>query len=204
MRRKTTMTAIVGLVHGKDVWIGGDSAVTDDSFFQDLISNAKVFQNGPMLFGICGSGRLGDLLEHALRVPKRKSTVSVSKYIRTAFITSVRACFTENGFQSKASGVWNPIGDEDAMNGAFLVGYERQLFIVYSDYSVDAPKFPFAAVGCGDAIALGAMYAMHDGKEVIKPEEQIRRALAASARFSAGVRPPFVIRKLVWPKPKKK
>jgi hypothetical protein len=45
---------------------------------------------------------------------------------------------------------------------------------------------------CGEDIALGAMYACPS----LSPEERIRTALEAAEQFSAGVRRPFIVKKL--------
>ena len=48
----------------------------------------------------------------------------------------------------------------------------------------------YAAVGCGDRLALGALFAT--AGTGLKPRRRVLRALAAAERFSAGVRGPFV------------
>jgi ATP-dependent protease HslVU (ClpYQ) peptidase subunit len=64
---------------------------------------------------------------------------------------------------------------------------------VLSDYQVAQPKESFAALGCGENFAMGAMYASVE-KEPIK---KIEIALNASVAFSMGVKPPFTYAKLL-------
>lgn len=195
------MTAIVGYIDGKDVWMGGDSASTSSDLAQDVTADHKVFQNDSMLFGYCGSWRMGQLLEFAFKPPMRrpKSTAPM-RYMATTFVNAMRECFKTAGFASKESGHHHGLADQEIMDGEFLVAYEGRLYAVYGDYTVAESRLPFNAVGCGAALALGAMFAMHNAKEIIRAPEQIKRALAAAARFNAGVRPPFVIKRLEPPK----
>jgi hypothetical protein len=65
-----------------------------------------------------------------------------------------------------------------------------QLFAVYDDYQVGRAADGFAAVGCGDEIALGALYAT--AGTGLKPRKRVLVALNAAERFNAGVRGPFV------------
>jgi hypothetical protein len=65
-----------------------------------------------------------------------------------------------------------------------------QLFAVYDDYQVAKAADGFAAVGCGDQIALGALFATAGAG--LSPRRRVLSALAAAERFNAGVRGPFV------------
>jgi hypothetical protein len=59
---------------------------------------------------------------------------------------------------------------------------------VHSDFQVGEPDDDFAAVGCGDDVAHGAMYATY-GRT---PRARLHTAMMAAERFSNGVRGPFV------------
>jgi ATP-dependent protease HslVU (ClpYQ) peptidase subunit len=177
------MTCIVGFVEGASVWMGGDSAGTNGWLDQDLYASPKVFRNGAMLIGSCGSARQAQLLRWSLDVPDHDPRSDIEKYMVRSFIDAVRACFTSGGVRKKDSEVETSLGH-------FLVGYRGRLFVVYDDFQVRMPALPYAAVGCGDQIALGAMYA---SGHVTDPRERVEQALRASERFSAGVRGPFHI-----------
>lgn len=71
------------------------------------------------------------------------------------------------------------------------MGYHGKLYEVGSDYQVGIPADGYAAVGCGDCFALGALHGARGS-----PAARIRAALEAAAHFSAGVRGPFVIESL--------
>lgn len=180
------MTCIVGFVEGDTVWMGGDSAGTNGWLEQDLYDSPKVFRNGSMLVGSCGSARQAQLLRWSLTVPDHDPRIDIEKFMVKTFMDAVRECF-------KSGGVCKIKDSAEESQGSFLIGYKSRLFAIYSDYQVRSPKLPYAAVGCGDQIALGSMYAsdhIADGKA------RVELALKASERFSAGVRGPFHIEAL--------
>lgn len=177
------MTCIVGFVEGDSVYIGGDSAGVA-GFDLTVRADRKVFRNGPMLFGFTTSFRMGQLLRYALKVPDHDPRTDVDQYMVTKFIDAVRECLKTHGWASKEK--------ESEQGGTFLVGYRGQLFVIHSDYQVARPMDGFAAVGCGDSIALGALSATAHLTGV----ERIETALRAAERHSAGVRSPFTIEAL--------
>src|ERR1019366_6351782 len=79
---------------------------------------------------------------------------------------------------------------ERESGGTFLVGTHGRLFEVSSDYQIGEPADPYAAVGCGSEVALGALHATGGSK--MTPHQRLEAALAAAERFSNGVRGPFV------------
>jgi hypothetical protein len=177
------MTCIVGFVEGNTVWMGGDSAGTNAALEQDLYETPKVFRNDGALIGSCGSARQADLLRHALKVPDHDPRIELTKYMVKQFVDAVRECFKAGGVCAIEHGV-------EQSQGHFLVGYEGHLFVIYSDFQVRSPKLPYAAVGCGDQIALGSLFSSDHIKD---GRARVELALTASERFSAGVRGPFVI-----------
>jgi hypothetical protein len=174
------MTCIVGFVDGDTVWMGGDSAGVA-GWDLTVRADAKVFRNGPMLFGFTTSFRMGQLLRYALRVPDHDPRVDLDKYMATTFVDAVRQCLKDNG--------WAEREREQERGGTFLVGYCGQLFCVESDYQVARPMDGYDAVGCGDQAARGALYATRH----LSGRERAELALRAAERHSAGVRAPFVI-----------
>ncbi len=172
------MTAIAGLAHRGSVFIGGDSAGVADMSLT-VRGDTKVFRKGRYLFGFTSSFRMGQLIRYSLELPKPKG--DLDRFMATQFIDSLRACLRSGGWARKEN--------EREEGGTFLVGVRGQLFAVYEDYQVGRAADGFAAVGCGDQIALGALYATRSTG--LGPRKRIKLALAAAERFSAGVRGPF-------------
>jgi hypothetical protein len=179
------VTCIVGLVEGGVVYIGGDSAGVS-GYDLTVRADEKVFQNGPFLFGFTSSFRMGQILRFSFRPPDHDPRVDVDKFMVTTFIDAVRDCLQKGGYARKQN--------EVESGGTFLVGYQGQLFTIYSDYQVAKSAHPFAAVGCGESYALGNLLATADCD--MEPKDRVFSALNAAEEFSAGVKHPFVVREL--------
>lgn len=174
------LTCIVGVAHGGNVWIGGDSAGVA-GYAITLRADKKVFRNGDFIFGFTSSFRMGQLLEYSLNPPTRHPDTDVFKYMVTDFADAVRACLKAGGFASRS--------DEAESGGTFLVGYEGRLFRVDEDYQIGESIDRFDACGCGEEFALGSLHVT----KKLKPRERVKVALEAACHFSAGVRPPVSI-----------
>lgn len=175
------MTCVAGLVDGGKIYFGADSAGVAD---YDMLIRAdeKVFINGPMLFGFCGSFRMGQLLRYALKIPDHPNGVDDARYLSTLFIDAVRCCFKEGGWARKS---------EDAESGGhFLVGYKGHIYHIEADYQVGRRVDGFDAIGCGRQIALGSLFST--ANTGMKPDRRLALAMNAAERMSAGVRSPFV------------
>jgi hypothetical protein len=179
------MTCIVGMKCPEtgDVYIGGDSAGVA-GYSVTIRADQKVFRNGPFLFGFTSSFRMGQLLRYDLKAPDHPDGLDDMAYMVKHFVPAVRDVFKSGGFQATKDGA--------DVGGSFLVGYRKSLFKIESDYQVGKHVDDVAAVGCGSDVALGAMYA---GKNR-PPRERIKDALKITAHLNAGVRAPFVVKRL--------
>jgi len=172
------MTCIVGYIDKEGVYIGGDSAaISSDDLTYNIRSDEKVFQKGDFIFGFSTSFRMGQLLKYKLRTPAHPKGMDDHQYMATLFIDAVKKCFEDNDYSDM-------MGED---GGCFIVGYQGKLYSVLPDYQVAAPKEHYTALGCGELIAMGAMYASTE-KDPIK---KIEIALNAAVTFSMGVKPPF-------------
>jgi hypothetical protein len=175
------MTAIVGLTHKGRVLLGGDSAAVS-GLNLTVRADVKVFTSGPYVIGFTSSFRMGQVLRYATTLPAPPDDPDVMlAHMCTAWIDSVRKALKDAGWARKEA--------EQEAGGTFLVGVHGRLFEVCDDYQVGEPVDGYAAVGCGDQAALGALYAT--GR--LGPERRARLALAAAERHSAGVRGPFTL-----------
>jgi ATP-dependent protease HslVU (ClpYQ) peptidase subunit len=171
------VTAIVGIVADDTVHIGGDSAGVS-GWSLTVRADSKVFTNGPFVMGFTTSFRMGQLLRFALKVPEPDGDLEA--FMATTFIDAVR--------ETLKSGGWAKKDNEREEGGIFLVGVQGRLFSVQADYQVAEAVDGYAAIGCGQEIALGALYATTRSRS---PQNRIKLALEAAERFSAGVRGPF-------------
>ncbi|SFM09289.1 hypothetical protein [Pelosinus propionicus] len=175
------MTCVAAVVYDNVVYMGADSAGVAGT---DLTVRAdqKVFTNGEFLIGFTSSFRMGQLLRYAFTPPKYYADEKdLYAYMVTDFINAVRTCLKNGGYAQIDKG--------EEIGGIFLVGVRGRLFQVESDYQVGESAYPYSAVGCGEAYALGALSVTH----TIDPEKRIQLALSTAENFSAGVRGPFVV-----------
>ncbi|MGY5809909.1 hypothetical protein ACXHXG_19580 [Rhizobium sp. LEGMi198b] len=172
------MTCIVGLISDASVHIGGDSAGVA-GYSLTVRADRKVFRNQDFLFGFTSSFRMGQLLAHSFKPPKRDPETDVYAFMVTDFVDALRQCLKDGGYARRQN--------EAERGGTFLVGYAGRLFRIDDDYQVVEPVDGFDACGCGQQIALGALFASSSSP----PRERLEMALNAAERFSAGVRGPF-------------
>jgi hypothetical protein len=172
------MTCVVGLEHGGVVYLGADSAAVSRERLRSR-ADPKAFRVGPYVMGYTTSFRMGDVLRYSFAPPDPPER-GLDRFMATTFIDAARAAFREAGVATSASGVESC--------GAFLVGVRGRLFTVESDYQVGVERAGFHAVGSGDQVALGALYATAKMKD---PRARVRLALAAAERFTGDVRRPW-------------
>jgi ATP-dependent protease HslVU (ClpYQ) peptidase subunit len=129
---------------------------------------------------------MGQLLGHALTLPEHHSDVAVEKWMVTSFVDAIRGCLKNGGYAERK--------DEVEKGGFFLVAYRGRIFEIQSDYQVAEREEPYGAIGCGEDLALGALFASEHLAD--KPRKRVELALQAAAAFSAGVYPPFRIEEL--------
>jgi hypothetical protein len=183
------VTCIVGVVAGGRVYMGADRAGVSN-FDLAVVASPKVFRNGRYLVGYTDSFRMGQILEHVFN-PDPPPPRGLEKFMAGPFVTAIRTALNDGGFAEKTN--------EKERGGCFLVGVAGRLFRIESEYNVLERVDGFDAVGCGAVYALGALHAYGAGRGHLRsalwanPRHAIRIALAAAARFSAGVRGPFNI-----------
>jgi ATP-dependent protease HslVU (ClpYQ) peptidase subunit len=180
------VTCIVAVEHEGAVWMGGDSAaVKHDSMQMMLMREPKVFVNGPVIFGISGSPRMGQILRYVLAVPSQPDDKSDAAWMATDFANAVRSAFSSAG--------WMRVKEGAEEGGFFLAGYRGKLYLVEDDFVALELRRGYEAIGTGGPYALGALHAMRGLPGAMCVDVQIARALDAAESLNAGVRGPFTI-----------
>ena len=180
------MTCIVGLRKDGRVYMGADSAGSGGSEI-NYRADGKVFLVGDMLFGFCGSYRLGQVLRYHFNKPKHEARLSVDEFLHTVFLPSLIKLFGEHGILHKKEDVTSSVG-------LFLVGYRGRLFRVDYDYQIGENLHEYDAIGSGGRVACGAMYVETARYgENIDPTAAIHHALRASAHHTTSVAGPFTV-----------
>lgn len=177
------MTAIVGLVAGPHVYLGGDSA-SSDGWAIRTVTAPKVIRNGPYLIGYTTSFRMGQLLEHTLQPPTPPADATqLHAFMCTDFITAVRDTLRDGGWAKKDA--------EQERGGEFLAGVAGHLYTIHADHSVIAHRCGYSAVGSGYLAALGSLHTT--AATSWGARRRLTAALEAAADHAAGVRGPFTI-----------
>ena len=180
------MTCIVALREKGTIYMGCDSAGIGGWYNRQNRADPKIYRVGKSLIGFTSSFRMGQLLGHALTLPEHHSDVAIEKWMVTAFVDAVRSCLKTGGYAEEK--------DKVEKGGIFLVAYRSRIFEIQSDYQVAERDEPYGAVGCGEDLALGALFASESTAK--QPRKRVELALKAAAAFSAGVYPPFRIEEL--------
>jgi ATP-dependent protease HslVU (ClpYQ) peptidase subunit len=184
------VTCIVGLVADGAVWLGADSAAIGGSLMGIRApGDAKIAQVGPLLIATAGNHRAWQALRHHFEIPAHEEQHGDALGYLVHVADALRDCY-------RAHGVGNIGGGGEESPAVFLIGYQGRLFALYGDFSIGEFAEEYHALGAGEEVALGALYAT----PALRPENRLEMALEAAERFCLEVRWPFVIKK--WEAPK--
>jgi ATP-dependent protease HslVU (ClpYQ) peptidase subunit len=186
------MTCIVALSVGNKVFMGGDSAASDEKSGLILqVTDPKVFKVGQFGIGFCDSFRMGQILQYSWTPPIYKPTTgfkNLDKFMRTKFVESIKEAYQENGY-----GRFGNNASEDGDEGGIIiiaVQNTGRIFIMDVDYHISEVDVEYLAEGSGQQVALGSL---HSTSAVKTPRKRVRMALEAAAKFIMTVRGPFTI-----------
>jgi ATP-dependent protease HslVU (ClpYQ) peptidase subunit len=182
-RRRSRMTCVVGLVENQRVYIGVDSSSVQ-GWTRRVSALNKVFRSGPFLISYTTSFRMGQLLEHHLKVPKQAEDEPDMSYMVTKFVEAARKLMKDKGYSKVESNA--------ETGGQFLVGYRGHLYSIQNDFQVGEMVEGLDAIGTGSDYALGAMKAL----EELPPTRRIKKALQITSYFNMGVCSPFYVRSI--------
>jgi len=184
-KEKENMTCIVGWVENNKVYMGGDSAGVE-GYNLKVRLDEKVFVNKEFLFGFTSSFRMGQILRWNFTPPDRFAKETDLEYLNNAFIQAVIDVLKKKGYAE--------VNNNEISGGTFLFGYRGNLYVIYEDFQIGQSVKNYDSVGCGESYALGSFHALESIK--MNPEKRIAAALKAAHEFSAGVRPPFIIKSI--------
>lgn len=185
------MTCIVALAVGNKVFLGGDSAASDEKSGLILQTvNPKVFKIGQYGIGFVESFRMGQILQYNWTPPIYKPTAgfkNLDKFMRTKFVESVKEAYQEHGYGRFGTNTED--GDE---GGIIIIAVQNtgRIFIMDTDYHVSEVDVDYLAEGSGQQVALGSLYSTTTIKT---PRKRVRMALEAAQKFIMSVKGPFTI-----------
>lgn len=167
--------------------IGADSAGSDGHFVMRRSDAKIVYVEGDdesVAFGYTTSFRMGQILRHHLKLPPRLKKDLVD-WLVVDVVEAIAKTFKERGYEKKDKNTGQLLG------GTFILLAGQELFVVEGDFQLAEPADSYCAVGSGEMVAYGALYALA-GTDVA-PEIKVRLALEAAAEFTTTVRGPFNI-----------
>ena len=185
------MTCIVALTSGNKVYLGGDSAASDEKSGLILQTvDPKVFKVGQYGIGFVESFRMGQILQYNWTPPIYKPTKgfkNLDKFMRTKFVESIKEAYQEHGYGRFGSNTED--GDE---GGIIIIAVQNtgRIFTMDVDYHVSEIDVEYLAEGSGQQVALGSLFSTGAVKT---PRKRVRMALEAAAKFIMSVRGPFTI-----------
>lgn len=189
------MTCIVGVVHGRHVYLGADaSACFTDEFSQHPVRTPKVGRfdvtvNGhsrAVVAGFAESFRMGDLLFSLLEAGTQEEEAWTApddckdpqrSWLVERFVPLLQFTLASGGLRGTRA-------------GDILLGIDGRLFTIGIDYNVLERLTPWAAIGSGHLVALGNLHAT---SRIRDPHRRLSMALDACASELAYILPPFTV-----------
>jgi hypothetical protein len=182
------MTAIVGLVQDRRVWMAGDSSANDtDSLYSTSREQSKVFRNGQYLVGVSGQTRCAQVMRYVLIPPIMPAHIKgideIVEFMVREFVPVLRTCLDEHGVTTGEV--------TDPFPGNALIGVRGNILEMEPDFQVESNTELFNAAGAASAYCLGAFHATRD--LIDDPWTRIRTVLKAAAAYSMVVKAPFSV-----------
>ena len=171
------MTCCLGIEDGPVVWLGADSAGTDEDKVQDVVTAPKAWEVNGWGFAIAGSFRIGAVLRYGLK-PTLSPRRNLDKFIQMELIPHIRELLSNEDLE-EVCGTELMIATRGALYSGTLHGctFTRSLY-------------GYAAIGVSDSIiALGAT-------EDMSPRKRLLKVLSQTSKHKSVVRPPFTVIKI--------
>ena len=161
--------------------MGGDSFCGSVHMAETMVGT-KVAKRGDWLFGVGGSSRVANLMEHVFKWPKAPRALGEGDAVRLA--RAIERLLGKDEFSHETD-------KEDGQKGLaaeMMISARGRVYIVASDLAVFRSSHGYMAIGCGAPYALGALAAL---PVTIPAKDRALAALEAAGRHSSGVRGPF-------------
>ena len=173
------MTCIVGIETKDAVYIGADS-MGSNGFTGQAYERPKVFVKDSLLIACCGSFRIMQIIEFALKVPRQFTDQSDEEYAHLVFPNAVKEVLNQNGAVETKDGVARMCSGSEA-----LFAFKAKLYIMHGNFSVLRTKSGYNASGSGLYHATASLFSTQDLE--LSPEERIRRAIICASNYVVTV-----------------
>jgi ATP-dependent protease HslVU (ClpYQ) peptidase subunit len=182
------MTITMAIKHGNVVLMACDSAATDDTF--DHVTRAgcskawveSIAGAGPCLVGFSGNFAAGMWIRHGFAWPSKHKSETFEKYlvvkVQPALVESLAKRFTSET-------------DDNRHAWQILIARPHQVFKLHSCGDVESSILPFSAIGDGQQVAHGALFALQDSETPVW--DKLDFAFQACVNARSTVRGPLHI-----------
>lgn len=178
------MTCVVAAIVDGVAVVGADSQ-SSGGWTKYTAKTDKIFRvSDEVLFGGSGSWRELQAARYHVRWDRFDFSCGhdIESLIVKFFIPELRTSFRDSGTVKTENG-------RDESSGAYLLVVRDRIFRIDSDFQVLEIAHPFAAVGSGESVAMGAMFVAHLGDSSAKRVAEV--GLMAASEFATGVGGPF-------------
>ena len=140
------MTAISAIVDKKNKQtILASDRLGSNGFTGQPYKTKKVFRSGILTIAICGSYRMGQVLQHNLIPREFQNKETVDEYIFDYLEAEIRRLFKEKGVLTNTAGV------DTIKNSEFIFAIKDRIFILQSDLAFLEPEVIYATSGSGQS-----------------------------------------------------
>ncbi len=170
------MSVIVGVTNRSEVFMSSDTALTSDLRYQ---TGSKVFQVGSILYGVCGDLASVSAIRHGSKLPgsvvhgrspDRPQDVDILKWAYHSVLPRLKEAMTKAKIEEPCFSV--------------MVGVCGRLILV-DENAVCEDIRPYAALGEGAPVALGALHSLLRGRQGPRDHAKIvARAVSAACAHS--------------------
>lgn len=150
------MTCIVAVRRADGgITMAADRCVTDDDDdTRQVMAEPKIFDLGEMLIGAAGYCRPGQVIQYHVEVAPLGRNGDPLTYLRRYFAPAVAQALDEHGCR------WDPASEHSENDFTLLIALRGRIFTMTQRLSVDEYREPYAAIGSGRMLALGALAAV--------------------------------------------
>lgn len=151
------MTLIIAIKDKSGISIGGDRLGSNLWTWSEMIDE-KVFSVGDIIFGICGSFRVMNILQYHFTAPERGSKVDAKTYMYKYVLEEIKKLFNEKNI----SEVEKNLHDSYPV----LIGYEWDIYLMQQDFSMLQHDRDFMTIWSGSEVANGYLEASYSLKHM--------------------------------------
>lgn len=170
------MTCIVAIRDAGKIYMGADS-LGSNGYSKVIRQDKKVFIKNNMIFGFTSSFRMGQILEYSFNIPEQNKKQKDFNYLVDTFIPALIETYSSKLYLKKSS--------EQASGGVFLLGFNKKLYKIESDFQVGMSVDAYDSCGCGEYYAIGSLHTTKNFN--LTPKERIKLAINAASAYSTGV-----------------